>query len=94
VEFRLTPTMATFVIWFEPEAMFCTSQRSLYSTQDCARQETILQMSCRLTIRGLRLKELRLPVFCRLTWLLIPISGADHQTADTDLKDFGDTEEH
>jgi hypothetical protein len=37
VEFRLTPTMATFVIWFEPEAMFCTGQRSLYSIEDCAR---------------------------------------------------------
>ena len=37
VEFRLTPTMATFVIWFEPEAMFCTDQRLLYSKEYCAR---------------------------------------------------------
>jgi hypothetical protein len=45
VEFRLTPTMAILVIWFKSEAMFCTGQRPLYSIENCARQETILQIS-------------------------------------------------
>jgi hypothetical protein len=49
-------------------------------------------MSRRLRIRGLRLKELRLPVFYRFTWIHIPSLGRAIQTADTDLKDFGDTD--